>query len=108
MGAVAITAGCWRASGDSNMILVFGRSGQVGHELAKLDGVLALNRAEADLSDPEACAKQILNHRPTAVINAAAYTAVDNADFSNSSSTTITSQPFPPLFSTDVTACFSN
>ena len=62
------------------MILVFGRSGQVGHELAKLDGVLALNRAEADLTDPEACAKQILNHRPIAVINAAAYTAVDNAE----------------------------
>lgn len=62
------------------MILVFGRNGQVGHELAKLDGVWALNRAEADLSDPEACAKQILNHRPIAVINAAAYTAVDNAE----------------------------
>jgi len=62
------------------MILVFGCSGQVGHELAKLDGVLALNRAEADLTDPEGCARQILNHRPTAVINAAAYTAVDNAE----------------------------
>jgi len=62
------------------MILVFGRSGQVGHELAKLDGVLALNREEADLSDPETCAKQILNRRPIAVINAAAYTAVDNAE----------------------------
>jgi dTDP-4-dehydrorhamnose reductase len=42
--------------------------------------VWALNRAEADLSDPEACAKQILNQRPIAVINAAAYTAVDNAE----------------------------
>ena len=62
------------------MILVFGRSGQVGHELAKLDGVLALNRAEADLTDPEACAKQIQKYRPVAVINAAAYTAVDNAE----------------------------
>jgi len=80
VGAIAITPGCWRASGDSNMILVFGRSGQVGHELAKLDGVLALNREEADLSDPETCAKQILNRRPIAVINAAAYTAVDNAE----------------------------
>ena len=34
------------------MILVFGRNGQVGHELAKLDGALALNRAEADFSNP--------------------------------------------------------
>lgn len=62
------------------MILVFGRSGQVGHELAKLDGILALNRAEADLTDPEACAKQIQKYRPVAVINAAAYKAVDNAE----------------------------
>ena len=32
------------------------------------------------VTDPETCAKQILNRRPIAVINAAAYTAVDNAE----------------------------
>ncbi|HHS93866.1 MAG TPA: dTDP-4-dehydrorhamnose reductase, partial [Rhodobacterales bacterium] len=40
----------------------------------------ALGRADADLSDPEACAAAIGAHRPRAVINAAAYTAVDRAE----------------------------
>ncbi|TRD22413.1 dTDP-4-dehydrorhamnose reductase [Palleronia caenipelagi] len=62
------------------MILVFGSSGQVGASLAGRDGVLSLGRAEADLTDPEACAAAIRAHRPRAVINAAAYTAVDKAE----------------------------
>lgn len=62
------------------MILVFGRSGQVGTELAQMDDVLALGRGDADLTDPETCVQHILTHRPSAVINAAAYTAVDNAE----------------------------
>lgn len=62
------------------MILVFGKSGQVATELAALEGVQCLSRDEADLSKPESCAKAIRRHRPTAVINAAAYTAVDKAE----------------------------
>ncbi len=62
------------------MILVFGQSGQVATELATYDGVTCLSRAEADLTDPAACAAAIAQHAPKAVINAAAYTAVDKAE----------------------------
>ena len=61
-------------------LLVFGETGQVARELAALDDVMCLDRAAADLSDPAACAAQILAQRPAAVINVAAYTAVDKAE----------------------------
>ena len=61
-------------------ILVFGKTGQVAQELAAHDGVTCLSRAEADLSDPAACVAAIRAARPVAVINAAAYTAVDKAE----------------------------
>lgn len=61
-------------------VLVFGRTGQVATELYRLADVVALGRDEADLSDPTACSKAIHAHRPNAVINAAAYTAVDAAE----------------------------
>ena len=64
------------------MILVFGKTGQVASELARRapDRLTLLDRAQADLSDPAACANAIHNARPSAVINAAAYTAVDRAE----------------------------
>jgi dTDP-4-dehydrorhamnose reductase len=62
------------------MILVFGKTGQVARELHKLGTVMALGREEADLSDPQACADAIRHHSPDAVINAAAYTAVDQSE----------------------------
>lgn len=62
------------------MILVFGKTGQVGKELLALKDVKALDRAQVDLSDPQACAKIIAFSSPQAVINAAAYTAVDKAE----------------------------
>ena len=62
------------------MILVFGRSGQVARELAPLADVTCLGRDQADLTDPDACAAAIRAHAPRAVINAAAYTAVDKAE----------------------------
>ena len=62
-------------------LLVFGRTGQVATELARLaPDARFLGRDEADLSDPAACAAAILAARPQAVINAAAYTAVDRAE----------------------------
>lgn len=61
-------------------LLVFGRTGQVARELQHLAPVLALGRDEADLAQPGACAAAIQAHRPRAVINAAAYTAVDRAE----------------------------
>ncbi|MFD1483514.1 SDR family oxidoreductase, partial [Paracoccus nototheniae] len=62
-------------------LLVFGRTGQVAQELALLapDAVF-LGREGADLTDPTACAAAIIAARPQAVINAAAYTAVDRAE----------------------------
>ena len=64
------------------MILVFGKTGQVATELARQAGarVLCLSREEADLSDPSTCAAAIATHAPKAVINAAAWTAVDKAE----------------------------
>jgi dTDP-4-dehydrorhamnose reductase len=62
------------------MILVFGKTGQVATELQRSGDVLALGRDQADLSDPVACAQRIRAFAPRAVINAAAYTAVDRAE----------------------------
>lgn len=63
------------------MILVFGQTGQVATEMQRIHpDALYLGRAQADLSDPEACAAVIHTHTPDAVINAAAYTAVDRAE----------------------------
>lgn len=61
-------------------ILVFGKTGQVARELATHEGVICLDRAAADLSKPGTCAAAIRAARPQAVINAAAYTAVDRAE----------------------------
>ena len=61
-------------------ILVFGKTGQLARELAACDGVTCLGRDQADLSHPAACAAAIRQAQPQAVINAAAYTAVDKAE----------------------------
>ena len=62
------------------MILVFGKAGQVAMELQSHMDVIALARDQADLSTPRACAEVINAFKPRAVINAAAYTAVDKAE----------------------------
>lgn len=63
------------------MILVFGSTGQVASELkAILPDARFLSRSEADLADPESCGDAIRRFSPQAVINAAAYTAVDKAE----------------------------
>lgn len=65
-------------------VLVFGKTGQVATELARRvpEGADAtfLSRAEADQTDPAACARIVADLRPDLVINAAAYTAVDRAE----------------------------
>ena len=63
-------------------LLVFGKTGQVATELglAAADHITALDRTEADLTDPAACAAAIRRIAPRAVINAAAYTNVDQAE----------------------------
>ena len=71
------------------MILVFGKTGQVATELQRLGYVVVLRRDQADLSNPAACADAIRTHAPSAVINAAAYTAVDRAEEEEALATTI-------------------
>ena len=71
------------------MIIVFGKTGQVATELQRLGGVMALGREEVDLSHPQACAEAIRAHAPSAVINAAAYTAVDRAEEEEAMATVI-------------------
>lgn len=65
-------------------LLVFGKTGQVAQELARRCPVdvtaTFLGRDEADLSDPDACARAITAADADAVINAAAWTAVDKAE----------------------------
>ena len=66
-------------------LLVFGKTGQVARALAEATteaGIDArfLGRDEADLTDPAACARLIAEAEVDAVINAAAYTAVDAAE----------------------------
>ena len=64
-------------------VLCFGANGQVGNALSKIaTGVqlISLDRAAADFSDPESLPELLDKHRPDAIINAAAYTAVDRAE----------------------------
>ena len=72
-------------------VLVFGQTGQVARELARRvpPGVTArfLGRAEADLMDPAACAAAIADC--DAVINAAAWTAVDKAEAEEAAATVV-------------------
>lgn len=63
--------------------LVFGTTGQVARELALTAAgveLTALGRAEVDLADAAACAAAVAGAEADVVINAAAYTAVDQAE----------------------------
>ncbi|WGT52022.1 dTDP-4-dehydrorhamnose reductase [Thioclava nitratireducens] len=63
------------------MILVFGQTGQVAQELQRLVPDAAfLGRNRVDLRYPDAAAQAIHKAKPEAVINVAAYTAVDKAE----------------------------
>lgn len=72
-------------SPDLNTCLVFGRTGQVGQSIAKAATnrpltLTQLGREEADLTRPQCIADIITQTRPRVVINASAYTKVDNAE----------------------------
>lgn len=71
-------------------LLVFGQTGQVARALAQRapDSVF-LSRAQADLSDPTACAAAVRAYLPSAVINAAAWTAVDAAETQAAAATAV-------------------
>ena len=62
-------------------LLVFGRTGQVARELARIaPDATYLGREEADLADAAACAAAVEAAAADAVINAAAWTGVDAAE----------------------------
>ena len=65
-------------------VLLTGRSGQLGQALMASvpDGVelLATSRVELDLADSAACRRIVEEQRPDWVLNAGAYTAVDQAE----------------------------
>lgn len=63
-------------------ILITGAAGQVGSELARKVGNrgIALDRMQLNISDEAIVLQTLLTHRPSIVINAAAYTAVDKAE----------------------------
>lgn len=71
-------------------LLVFGQTGQVARELARVaPRAVFLGRGQADLADPAACAAVLHAHRPDAVINAAAWTAVDRAETEEAAATVV-------------------
>ena len=65
-------------------ILVTGKDGQVGWELrrtlAVFGDVVAVDRTQLDLSNPEQAASVVRTLKPQLIVNAAAYTAVDKAE----------------------------
>lgn len=77
-------------------ILLFGKTGQVARELhrrAPADvQIIALGRDRADLMNPSACADAILSAKVDAVINAAAWTAVDRAESDEAGATIVNAE----------------
>jgi len=72
-------------SGMSSKILVIGRIGQVGHELARAQWPTNMitqfvERDQFDLARPADLKPAVIAMRPRIVINAGAYTAVDQAE----------------------------
>jgi dTDP-4-dehydrorhamnose reductase len=65
-------------------ILLTGKNGQVGAELAallpRMGEVMAFDRHELDLSKPDHIRRTIRDVRPSIIVNAAAYTLVDQAE----------------------------
>lgn len=68
----------------SGPILITGKNGQVGWELQRAfkdaGPTIALDRDAMDLSKPDSIRRTIADVRPSMIVNAAAYTAVDLAE----------------------------
>jgi len=77
-------------------ILVTGARGQIGEELARLlpahGEVVALDRSQLDLADPDGIRSTLRSLRPQIVVNAAAYTAVDRAEREHASAFAVNAQ----------------
>jgi dTDP-4-dehydrorhamnose reductase len=67
-----------------SVILLTGKNGQVGWELQRsllpLGRIVAVDRHELDLADADALRHRLSELRPDIIVNAAAYTAVDQAE----------------------------
>ena len=65
-------------------ILVTGATGQLGYELARelvpLGEVIATDRAALDVARPDSIVTAVRTNAPDVIVNAAAYTAVDQAE----------------------------
>ena len=65
-------------------VLIFGAGGQLGtclqQYLSKFYEVVAVTRDQVDITDPLAVSAKVKLESPTVVVNAAAYTAVDDAE----------------------------
>lgn len=74
-------------------VLVFGQTGQVARELARRlppdSTATFLSRTDADLTQPATCAAAIVTRDADAVINAAAWTAVDKAETDEAAATVV-------------------
>jgi dTDP-4-dehydrorhamnose reductase len=71
-------------------LLVFGKTGQVARELQRLaPDATYLGRDEADLLNPAACATAIAAYDADAILNAAAWTAVDKAETEEAAATVV-------------------
>jgi dTDP-4-dehydrorhamnose reductase len=77
-------------------ILLIGRNGQVGTELAsllpRLGELIALSRQELDLTKPADIRRTIQEVRPQWIFSAAAYTAVDQAESDESTARAVNEQ----------------
>jgi dTDP-4-dehydrorhamnose reductase len=89
-------------------ILLTGKDGQVGWELARrlpaLGEVTALSRAELDLADPIAILERVRAVKPDVIVNAAAYTAVDRAE-SERDQATLVNAAGPGFLAAEAHAC---
>ncbi len=63
-------------------ILVFGANGQLGREIMRRagDAATGFDRASVDISDAVAVKQAVGKQPPAAIVNAAGYTAVDQAE----------------------------
>jgi dTDP-4-dehydrorhamnose reductase len=77
-------------------ILLTGKNGQIGRELATMlptvGNLVAVGRDELDLSKPDEIRNLIRKINPQLIVNAAAYTAVDKAESEESLATAINAQ----------------
>jgi dTDP-4-dehydrorhamnose reductase len=69
---------------EKHTFLITGANGQVGWELQRtlstLGRIIAIDREELDLCDADAIRALVRDVRPAVIVNAAAYTAVDQAE----------------------------